>query len=103
MKRGEYIRLKVSVAPWGLHAPISVLTIISDQVAVMEGWLTSHVQIGGRIHLIARIKDDVLVNGTYTSPPILAIQGHYVQTDRLIYEVVKVPPSRPADTFAEFA
>ena len=103
MKRGDYIRLTVHPKPWGLNAPLSVLTLISEQVSVMEGWLTGHILDGGEIRLVARIKDGELVQGTYTSKPILSIQGQYVETHNLIYQVLKVSPSRPGDTFAEFA
>src|SRR5258708_774543 len=98
MKRGDYVRLTVYQIPMGLHAPsLSVLVLISDQVSLMEGWLTGNVLIGGKIHLAARIKEGESVQGTYTSEPILAIQGPYVHTPRLIYHVFKVPSSRPED------
>jgi hypothetical protein len=98
MKRGDYVRLTVYLIPPGLQAPsLSVLVLISDQVSLMEGWLSASVLVGGKIHLAARIKEGESVQGTYTSEPILAIQGPYVHTPRLIYHVFKVPSSRPED------
>jgi len=41
LKRGDYIRLTVHPKPWGLNAPLSVLTLISEHVSVIEGWLTA--------------------------------------------------------------
>ena len=76
MKRGDYVRMTVYLIPPGLQAPsLSVLVLISDQVSLMEGWLTAPVLVGAKIHLAARIKEGERVQGTYTSEPILAIQG----------------------------
>jgi hypothetical protein len=104
MKRGEYIRLSVHRIPDGLHAPsISVLQMVSDLSSILEGWLTEHVVAGSRLHLAARIQNGKPIEGIYTSTPILTIQGQYVRTNRLIYQILRVPPSRPEDSFKEFA
>jgi hypothetical protein len=98
MRSGDYVRLTVYLIPSGLQAPsLSVLVLISDQVSLMEGWLRANVLVGGKIHLAARIKEGEKVQGTYTSEPILAIQGPYVHTPRLIYHVFKISSSRPED------
>jgi len=104
MRRGDYIRLTVYRAPDDLHAPnASVLVLISEKVSIMEGWLIGHIQAGGQIRLEARVKDQKLVSGRYTSSPINSVSNQYVQTDRLVYEVSKIPPSRSGETFTDFA
>ena len=104
MRRGEYIRLSVHRIPDGLHVPsLSVLMMVSELSSILEGWLTAPVVVGSRIHLVARFQHGKPINGVYTSTPILAVQGQYVRTNRLIYQVLKVPPSRPEESFQEFA
>jgi hypothetical protein len=75
----------------------------SEPVSIMEGWLTGHVVVDDRIRLTVRVKDDELVLGIYTSAPIIRIQSQYAQGHRLIYQILKVPPSRAGDVFSEFA
>ena len=104
MKRGDFIRLTVYRTPSGLRAPnLSILVLISEKVTVIEGWLTGHIQVGSEIRLAARVKDQELVSGRYTSPPILDVSQQYAQTEQLVYEIIKIPPSRPGENFADFA
>jgi len=62
MKRGQYVRLIEYELTTGLKAPdLYTLSLISTPVLTMEGWLTEHIVLGGRIHLTARYRQGQIV------------------------------------------
>jgi hypothetical protein len=91
------------IIPGMLSADLPALMAINEPKTVMEGWLTAHVMAGERIRLTVRVKDGEPVLGLFTSSPVISQHGNYVQGHRLVYHLVRIPPSRCGDNFAEFA